>query len=329
MNRARSPLSLPGQFLQDSGGLEGILQEAAKGVYKRSEKWGLSQALRGAVQGLQSGNASPRRQLSSMRGSLLDGKAVQADAHATEKVAALEERNTALGKLLQEAMDDLSQQVAKLEQDKAETAANALTLTVAKLQYIQVYLDNSTLPIGSDNFSKSVEEMSAVIQAPADVPPPPAKPSPPISSPTLPDSPNATHSGFETAPASIYQPPSREPTETVSAPRPPAIITAPKVKRAVDRPLKSPFHHPRPSLAQSSFSWMLGEDHTKQGFVSASPFTPERERKVATTRGRTGFLFGDDKPESTHSGGNKGKKDDKEDDDGFITLGTLKGIPKG
>ena len=72
---------------------------------------------------------------------------------------------------------------------------------------------------------------------------------------------------------------------------------------------------------------MLGNEDNKTNFVSAEPFSPERDRKLAA-RGKAGFLFGDEKNENPPSKAGKDKgKQEKEDDDGF-TLGTLKGIDK-
>ena len=79
----------------------------------------------------------------------------------------------------------------------------------------------------------------------------------------------------------------------------------------------------RPALAQSSFSWILGEDQRKSDFVAASPFSTERER----ARGMAGFLFGDDKAEDhkARTGTSKGRQatDSGDEEAEAITLGAL------
>lgn len=327
LSRARSPLRSPSIFLSEAGGLENILQEAAKGVYKRSEKWGSS--LRGAVQGLQQGSQSPRGAFTGIRWSLDDGKDVAStETELNSRILALEERNKALAKMLQDAMDDLSQQAQNLEANKSETEANALTLTIAKLQFVHVYLENSTMPLASEfnversnlhetapvdaNSGSGESEKSLSHSGPANndlAPPVPPKNDPP----NLSDASDASVSPTRSKPVRR---------------RPPTNLTETKSSDHPEPSLLSPFQHPRPTLTQSSFSWMLGEDKTKDDFVSASPFspeqtrTPERSQAKIAARGRAGFLFGEEKVDVV-----KSKISDEEDEDGF-TMGTLQGVSK-
>lgn len=89
------------------------------------------------------------------------------------------------------------------------------------------------------------------------------------------------------------------------------------------RPQQAPFHQPRPSLAQSSFSWMLGEDQHKSSFVSPSPFPSERR----AAREKAGFLFGESK-NSAEGKTQKGKTIEESEDEEVINMGTLKGRSK-
>jgi TBC1 domain family member 5 len=357
----RSPLRSPTRYIQESGGIETMIQEAAKGVYKRGEKLGLNQALRGAVQQLQAVNNSPRRYIAAARRSMDGSPAVISDNHGLhQRIESLEGRNRALAKLIQTAMDELTEQSRALEEEKHESAANKLTLTVAKLQFVHVYLDNPTLPLNEEPSSPSQGPPPAASQSPK---PPPVEDEETISwSPTQPKEqrgrsptsqgkgipsfrvpPPTTSNIIRESPTRRYIPRRRPPSAHGSTPlaASPTSNTPAPIAQASASPSSPPtvardstLHKPRPSLAQSSFSWMLGSgdgEADKRGFAAASTFPPEQERKGVTdkkTRGRTGFLFGDDGDSGSSAAKTSGKEDGKEDDDGF-TLGTLRGVGEG
>ena len=342
-NRPKSPIRSPARFIQDQGGIEGILQEAAKGVYSRGEKWGVNKALRGAVQGLQSGSSSPRRlPIAGVRWSLDDGKPVTSnnDEQLTMRIVALEQRNKALAKMLEHAIEDLWLQQKYLDKEKEEAAANAINLAVAKIQFVQVYLEDSSIPL--------------IPEIPASVSIERAEPGP-LPNQAIEDTPVKTEASLTAQntvqPKATVQvittsdkeersldlsaqekPPSHQdvhdpaPAAAANAIEEPPLSKL-KPQSTNDRPGPSPFHHPRPSLAQSSFSWMLGPDQRKSSFVSASPFPPEKKRESAA-RGKAGFLFGDVESDSVGVGASKAKEKDDRDGNGF-TLGTLKGVPEG
>ena len=167
----RSPLRSPSRYLSESGGIEAMLQDAAKGVYQRTERLGLNQALRGAVQQLQAVNSSPRRYGSSARQSIDESGATASESHALQqRILSLESRNKALAKLVQAAMEDLNDQARTFEEEKSEAAANKLTLTVAKLQFVHVYLDNPTLPLGDEGQPVSRDPSAAPAAARGTIP---------------------------------------------------------------------------------------------------------------------------------------------------------------
>jgi TBC1 domain family protein 5 len=348
--RPKSPLISPARFLQEQGGIEGILQEAAKGVYNHGEKWGVNKALRGAVQGLQqSGSSSPRRlPVAGVRWSLDEGKPASnaGTEQLTARIDALEQRNKSLAKMLQNAIEDLWAQQKVFDKEKAEDSANALSLAIAKIQFVQVYLEDPLIPLGPDHTSEEATK------GPTNAPIPATEitrlqPSPmPVqetvtqigavaSTSTKPDitpqetsNPEAPTLEISSSTPSVQDRPSTSLPNTSIEPHPP------KPKLPKEKPLSSPFTQPRPSLASSSFSWMLGPDHRKSSFVSASHFPPEKKRESAV-RAKNGFLFGDEddvdpgletgKGKDKHGGKRKG-----EDEDGnVITMGTLKGVPEG
>ena len=326
----RSPLLSAGRFLQEQGGIEGILQEAARGVYTRGEKWGVNKALRGAVQGLQSGNSSPRRPLSGVRWSLDEGKTVSVNnEHLTSRIKALEERNKALAKILENAMTELAVQQQAFEKEKAESLSDAVSLAIAKMQFVQVYLEDSSMPLFSETANPSESADTAKVATPEqDAAPTESTQSSQIEGGTNPTITVSATSSKD--PATLPQPHTQDtPTEpTASSTNSDLSTRTPKPK-----PLPSPFHHSRPSLAQSSFSWLMGEDQRKSSFVSASPMLPESKREKSTaSRAKAGFLFGDDKVEGKGAvpgmvktkGKGKGKGGEEEEARGY-SLGSLGG----
>ena len=348
--RAISPRVSPTRLLREQGGIEGILQEAAKGVYNKGERWGVAKALRDAVSGLQSGSSSPRRVADALRWSLDDGKDVSASPeHLTTRIKALEDRNKALAKMLENAMEDLWLQQKKFDKEKAEAAADALSLAIAKVQFVQVYLEDSTMPLPIDDHARkdneqptnvpslgvaldaesqqeaepSITEKGQLSIENSNSSPPPG----PVSSPTDVNANPSERKGpsSSTARAATIANTATTPTDSSSPQK-----VNPQAQASIHQPRHQPFHQPRPSLAQSSFSWMLGEDQRKSSFISASPFPPEKRRESAAVRGKNGFLFGDEKGEGKGVGTAKGKDraDDEGSEDGF-TMGTLRGVPEG
>ena len=86
----------------------------------------------------------------------------------------------------------------------------------------------------------------------------------------------------------------------------------------------------RPAIAQSSFSWILGEDKRKSDFIAATPFSTERDR----ARGKAGFLFGDEKsedlrPSSAASNGRRTTKREGKEEEEPITLQAIKNAKEG
>lgn len=317
--KALSPRLSPARILQNQGGIEGIIHEAAKNVYNQGEKWGVAKALRGAVQGFQSGNNSPRRLPNKSRWSLDSGTNVpESPKELVAKVQYLEERNKSLAKLLEKATAELWAQQRDTNQKPSETTAEVLSLAIAKVQFVQVYLENSTMPLPSEYLSPEETKHET----------------------TLGTDTGLTTSGAAVPPLHQVQMDGATDEKSTSEVTGAVEILDPSVQRtapATVKPLPStpkngspskssgllPLSQPRPALAQSSFSWMLGEDQQKSGFVSASPFTSER----SDGRRKGVRLFGDEKREGSRNrrgsnpNGNGGDSDDGGD---VFTMGTLK-----
>ena len=299
------------RFLLEQGGIDAIVQEAARGVYSQSEKWGVAKVLRGVAQGLQSGNDSMKGLPDGSRWSLDHGKEIDTQPmQLIAKVKALEERNKVLAKMLERAMADLWLQQSDLASKKEVAAADALSLAIAKVQFVQVYLDNPSINITPDPGTQ-ITSANTGLGARSGLPEIPCNDSDPN---------NESYAANEVGAPASFQSLSVE-----DAPHEPP----PKPSTPKNRPAPVPFHQSRPSLAQSSFSWMLGEDQRKSSFVSASPLEPEMKRSKA-------FLFGDEGNDGKGSGGGKGSKgskgakgskgkDQSEEDEEVFRLGTLKG----
>ena len=298
-DRARGSLSpgiSPSKFLQDQGGIEGIIQEAARGVYNRSEKWGVAKALRGAYQGLQSASSTPTKLTSAPRWSLDTGGFVTDNpANLTTRIHALEQRNKALAKLLEKSMEDLWVQQREFTKEKADVAADALSLAIAKVQFVQVYLENSTMPLPAEDEARDTEDGVKALES--------VDSGTPIQAPTGQSSPtpkpvaqDIRKKNIKAARSSISQNSDSSPSKKAESLATPTD-NIPQINISSGGKASEEVPQTRPILAQSSFSWILGEDQRKSDFVAASPFSTERER----ARGKAGFLFGDDRAERSKS----------------------------
>lgn len=308
--KSLSPSLSASRFLQEKGGIETIIQEAAKGVYSRGEKWGVNKALRGAVEGLQSGSNYSRRQLDGSRWSLDEGPST---SQLAAEIKTLEQRSKGLAKLLDKAIGELWEQQRQCSNEKNEASANALSLAIAKIQFVQVYLENPTMPFTGENpESETAIPKDSVKATTNDML---MRESQPAQLPSL-DTRSSSRTYTSEDPGTLQidsekGSEGRSETPTNATPD----VSVPKV-----RPQSLPFHHPRPSLAQSSFSWMLGEDQRKSSFVSPTPFPADRR----AARQKADLLFGEGKVD-TEGKTQKGNGGEESDDEEVINLGTLKG----
>ena len=343
--RSRSPPSAPQRASQPAG-LENLLQDAARGILKRGGKigGGVNQAVRDAVgevrknvQGLQAGRGSPRASSSA------SSKSPTNLDMLLEKVSRLEERNRALAKMLEGAVAELwDHQKSVSEAEEAENAdgdsINSLNMAIARVQFVQVYLEDSSMALPEDD-ARAVESASGR-----------EMPNPKISAQSLPTSPNSSHGSEDPGPKhashfnsegekaeheEISQPdskPNRSPSPPKSRHKPKPVsttsrhalsttqqipATAPSSQASFSQSPTQPsststnLNAPRPSLAQSSFSWMLGDGNRRNiSFVSASPFPAEKRRHAGNSK--TDFLFGDEDgfEGAETKGGSKSKKGD-------------------
>lgn len=298
----RLRMQMPGRA---SSNFEDILQGAAKGVLQRGEKWGINKAFRDAmdevrkgvreIQAVQTPQAPSRHIRTVSRQSGTSDRAT----NPSLQLAILEQRNSALAKMLKKATDDLwayHETAVAGRTTEGEDSLQALSMAIAKVQFVQVYLEDATVPLPTEDDATEASKEEAIevketqpqTKVPAgahlDNKPAPAETAPPKDA----EADGAASRGFQDTPT-----------------QQPKDDTITKVSRPADVPLD--FQTPRPSLAQSSFSWMLGQspESTAENFARAKGLAPSDVRRRSK-----GFLFGDD-DNDTRAGSPEKKKDSK------------------
>lgn len=270
---------------KEQRGIDEIIQNTAKGLYLQGEKWGVGRALRGAVQGLQAGQVTPRRAVERFSWSLESDKPLteQSPAELLSKVESLEQRNKALAKYLESALNELGAE-QKANELHHTSVKNDLSLAIARIQFVRVHLDNSSMPLSSegvDAFRRTSMEKTSLQSFDEKYQPSPspsAANTPPESAagqPSLVEQQTSEHTKKPIPPSSqSAAPPSTPPL------RPQAPLKLPDSD-------STPSRTSRPTLAQSPYSWMLGEEKTKSDFVPSSPL--RSEKTSSSTRAETLF----------------------------------------
>lgn len=307
-SRTRRSIGSPRSFVgQQGAGLEAMLQGAAKNVMERGSQWGVGKAIREAVgevkknveayqSAASSGQSTPRAGGREFRKPAHLGPTASArpgldrtpSATAIRKVEALERRSRNLAKMLETAVGELwelHRQQAEEQDKKDDNAAGkqsleALSLAIAKVQFVQVYLEDSSIPLPEE----STEQAASTKAAETLALPPPQSPAPERTS---------------SAPPVTVKPPSELTTVDIpsgaTSPTPSLQPTSPPVavKPAQLQPSSTLSPRSRPHLTSSNFSWMLGEDSASSNFAAGtahSTFSSDEKRRM---KGK-GFLFGDD-----------------------------------
>ncbi|TIA39597.1 RabGAP/TBC [Aureobasidium pullulans] len=292
-------MQMPGRA---SSNFEDILQGAAKGVLQRGEKWGINKAFRDAmdevrkgvreIQAVQTPQAPPRH----TRGLSRQSGTSDRSTNPSLQLAMLEQRNTALSKMLKKAIDDLWAYHETAVGGKAgeEESLNGLSMAIAKVQFIQVYLDDATVPLSAEEEAIEAGKEDAIEVKEVQ---------PQIKEPTSAhiDNKPAVQEAEEPADANAVE---EQPKDHVEPTQQHKDAAPAKATKTTDIPLD--FHTPRPTLAQSSFSWMLGQSPE----TSASNFAQAKALAPSDIRRRSkGFLFGDE--DDARAGSPEKKKDSK------------------
>lgn len=296
-----------------SGTLESVFQDVARGMLTRG-----GQAVRDAmgevrrnVHTLQTGRSSPLAR--SLPGTSAVGhRTKKSDAPSTiaanvlRRINALEERNKQLAKMLEAAVSDLWEyQKSSTEREKAtpEDSLESLNVAIAKVQFVQVYLSDTSLMLPPENTQALGRQRS---ESQDSTPPASDAENYQESKQKEEAPPDADKLGptSRSNAGTLELDNSKDPFVTVSPPSS-AVSALSQEILAAPKPSLSPSH--RPSLAQSSFSYMLSQAHEdpSSSFLNASPLTPnERRNRVGADKA---FLFGDDEGAESDQSSSRGR----------------------
>ncbi|EME48684.1 hypothetical protein DOTSEDRAFT_67654 [Dothistroma septosporum NZE10] len=295
-----SPSSVAGQ----SRNIEAILQSTAKNIYARGEKLGIGKAVRSAVDEVHKKALEIRE---AQTPSPPPWRRPESSGTTMTRVRNLELRNQRLSELLSGAVGELWKYQRLVTEDERggekalrDETVEKLSAAIAKVQFVQVYLDQPSLALQEDevthistNSTTSQDQDDESRTTQANVGPGATDSSAPISN-SAEDTRASTHA--ENTRASTLADPSTfedfsESTGALDLLKPdiqntktpgndPAASIPPHGHR-----LGSPAQlKPRPRLDQSSFSFMLGQETD-----SIAPVKGAHTRNISD-----GSLFGED-----------------------------------
>jgi TBC1 domain family protein 5 len=313
--RSRSPFvpaGIPTSF-------QSLVNDATRGAISRGEKWGFNQAVRDAVgevkknvQNLQAGRGSPLGG-PGHRSNRSSETAGNIAANVLRKMTALEQRNRQLAAMLEVAVAELwaCEKEAADTKTMGEEGLGALSMAIAKVQFVQVFLHDSTLPLPQDENKKpAIQDADASVDSDKPAPPPtqpepaheepkpePSRPvAPVIKAPPPPLAPSPIPAVIR--PLSSGSPPpvlatTSVSTEHVSATAPSIAQLSPPTTKPPPSDKPTSTAPSRPRIEQSNYSWMLGQtsEHASD-FARASTFAPAADRRHH--KKDKGFLFGED-----------------------------------
>ena len=307
-----SPNRLSANFLSQQKGLEALFQEVSGEVQRRTEGWSLARAVKGAV-------GEVRRNVQSVQPEIpapITRKDVIAPASRerevdtdglqvlTQRIQELEDRNKILAKMLGTVLDSLRERKEHSTEKDSGTENEDHNITLAKLQFVQVYLADPEIPIPAEQSpcetSKEADDGRATGTQ---------------STPSITENPLLVENhekAISTAPESL------RPAVPLQEALPVQKTKLKEKEKAVPRTELRPRRQQRPSLAESSFSFMLGEGRHRSSFVSSASPPPEQRRGSDPKSHPKQAIVGD-KEVAT-------KKTDSEDD-GF-TMSSLRGFEK-
>lgn len=314
----------PPRTPRSSRNIEAMLQSTAKNIYARSEKLGIAKAVRTAVdevhkkaQEIRDSQASPARPGSGL---------------LINRMRDLELRNRRLAELLAGAVDELweyekvvaNTKTADEQPQQQVESVDKLSAAIAKVQFVQVYLDEPTLVLPEDEQvnDESVDDPGDKLETSALPTMEESKQgaetggsgqasdaAQPLQSGLLADP--STFEDFDegTTAAPVEQPAHEPVNQKSSPPEPPVAIGVPEAKAPSSPP-------PRPSLEQSSFSFMLGQESTDSGAFGKVETPPRARSRLGVS------LFGNQDTRSRSSDATLKKEDENRDDD--FDLSTLR-----
>ena len=288
-----SPARSPGR--NSAKGLETIFQDVSEAIQRRTETWGVAKAVRGAVtearrnmQTMQS-EANPRmaRYDGGSRMNASWSQESETAASLRMRVDDLEGRNRLLAKSLSQSLNDLRSHMMNMNAEKVDTSTTAaMKQALTRVQSVQTCLEDSSAPL----------------------------------SPILrPEGKEAKKGGNDqtTITDSTSKKDASEKGQSSTT-----TNEQPDLKKKPGGPPKSmPLRgSPRPSLANSEFSWMLGgSQNHRSSFVSSASVPPEQARLQSQHQA----LFGVGEDEK------KGSKRTTPVEPDELAMRSLRGEPEG
>lgn len=279
-------VSLPTRLSQQSGGVEALLQVAAKNVLQRGEKLGINQAVREAM-------GEIRRNVQNLQDTRFQPSGVATDplvpgsSHSdssSQAALAMERRNKLLAAMLEEGLSGLKAITADHLEDKAKSL-EMIEIAAERVQLVKAYLDDPSVDVpGAGNAGSAGDETDVVMES---APGAEAEPKPEGPSRSMKESGAAVSDPVPTISSLSLSERDTKPSEALipAASPPPASHPEP-------RPAPSPT---RPPITQSSFAWMLDEpsdpSDARPSTSDARPASRSPRRKNATKK--NAFLFGE------------------------------------
>lgn len=339
VNAARAALGRVGAAdgrSKQSRNIESIFQSAAKNIHARSEQFNIGKAVRSAVDEVhRKAQEISNAQTPSSANTWRQSGPRTAYGAVLHKVKELENRNAQLNKLLEAAVNELWEyQKAAADQGgsgntgeapEAVASPEQLSVAIAKVQFVQVYLGDSSLPLptenatpASDQDQKETEDSTPRLEEPSSEKPrdqtahSPApvhqKPESNIdlhdpqhetklADPSMFDDPDDDNAGIDTSPAPTPATPTKS-QPAIKVDSPPTTESPNTTPASTQADLPSP-QPSRPPLAESSYSWMLGSDEKDKEKPDSGPGAASAARKSPSSffedqRRNRGFLFGDE-----------------------------------
>lgn len=303
----------PARFLSQQGSVEALLQGAAKGVFERSEKLGINQAVRDAM-------VEIRRNVSEAKSSMLANRDIFAEhgqGSAVQAVAVLDERNRQLAQVVDDVLKTLKE-LAGSDLEDQKKSIDSLNTATARLEVVKGFLEDSTMAV-PENVSLLIQNgtsQDAKLATQGVDGQEQISKAEPSGATGIADQIQANGSGnpqTTTTSTSKAEPPKDALREAKVAALPPAIQIDPLMSGAATTTIESTRRPQAPNptrstIAQSSFAWMLEPDESaasppspppkakkKSNAPASSATNSHRKRPSANaSRERTAFLFGDD-----------------------------------
>lgn len=272
-NPRSSPSPSPARFATPQKQLENLFSEVSGTLQRRTEGWSVSKAVRGAV-GEVKRNVN-NFQTGHSREASVDGGGRSIEEHQLlrKQLEMHEKRNKALSKMLDGAM--MSLRTCKITNGTNSTETeDVFNMALAKIQFVSVYLADSDIPIPQDAESDRIQEEKPQEERPQEEKPKEENPKE--------ETPREETTQRKSAVPEIQEPNTSTPQLVTKKGAPRLIETrADKDVQAVTsskNASSSKKHQARPSLSDSSFSFMLGENRHRSSFVSSVTDPPEQRR---------------------------------------------------